>query len=177
MRVKIIHTETSSEVSCTVGHTILTWEVQRVLTGGEITRQRRRISRGTEENLEESLLKRSHGKVRTAVPHRRRTQDHRPGAWFSGVQVILFHNIMVKDWKQGLSNKINLSKGGKVLLDQFRFDFLPCCGGNVRVYVWDVTAAFQESSPMSELCTSGASWSIPDLCFHWRRPQELTTTI
>ena len=80
MRVKIIHTETSSEVSCTVGHTILTWEVQRVLTGGERTRQRRKISRGTEENLEESLLKRSHGKVRTAVPHRRRTQDHRPGA-------------------------------------------------------------------------------------------------
>ena len=33
------------------------------------------------------------------------------------------------------------------MLDQFRFDFLPCCGGNVRVYVWDVTAAFQESSP------------------------------
>ena len=47
------------------------------------------------------------------------------------------------------------------MLDQSpatKLGFLPCYRGNVWVYVWDVTAAFQESSPMSELCTSGADW-------------------
>ena len=40
---------------------------------------------------------------------------------------------------------------------QQKLGFLPCYRGNVWVYVWDVTTAFQESSPMSELCTPGAS--------------------
>ena len=36
------------------------------------------------------------------------------------------------------------------MLDQSpatKLGFLPCYRGNVWVYVWDVTAAFQESSP------------------------------
>ena len=132
--------------------------------GGTKSFDRRGNNKATEGNLS-----RDGGESRGESPQEvtRKSEDGRtPQETHTGSQTrcvifrgagILFHNIMVKDWKQGLSNKINLSKGGKVLLDQFRFDFLPCCGGNVRVYVWDVTAAFQESSPMSELCTSGAT--------------------
>ena len=103
--------------------------------GGTKSFDRRGKNKATEENLS-----RDGGESRGESPQEvtRKSEDGRtPQETHTGSQTrcvifrgagILFHNIMVKDWKQGLSNKINLSKGGKFCLINSGLTSFPAVG-------------------------------------------------